>query len=76
MAPNFDRKTLHDRVYVPQNWPHDLLHPRFTLNNCGQNIRGNSRPWLFWPLAILFALVLLGVVALVVFFVVETIWHR
>ena len=48
----------------------------FTLHNCIQNIKRGSQPWLFWPLAIVFAIVLLGVVALVVLFVVETVLHR
>ncbi|HLY40732.1 MAG TPA: hypothetical protein VKR52_05930 [Terracidiphilus sp.] len=41
-----------------------------------QSIRRKSWPGLFWPLTILFSVVLLGVAALIVLFVVEMTLHR
>lgn len=42
----------------------------FCLYHSVQNIRRKSRPWLFWPLALLFGLVLAGVAALIASFVI------
>ena len=49
----------------------------FSLRNAIQHIR-KKQPWswAFWPLAILFALVLLGVLALVALFIYYTVLHR
>jgi hypothetical protein len=42
----------------------------FSLRNSIQNIRRHSRPWLFWPISIVFAIVLLGVAAMIVIVIV------
>jgi hypothetical protein len=48
----------------------------FSLRNSIQHIRKKSWPWAFWPLAVIFAIVLLGVTALVIWIVYETAIHR
>jgi hypothetical protein len=46
----------------------------FSLHNAIQNIRRkDSRSWLFWPLAVVFAIVLLGVIVLIALFVFYTV---
>ena len=49
----------------------------FSLRNAIQQIRkGQSSSWVFWPLAIIFSIVLLGAIALVTWVVFETAFHR
>jgi hypothetical protein len=49
----------------------------FSLHNAVQQIRKReSASWIFWPLAIIFAIALVGVIALVVWVVYETAVHR
>lgn len=48
----------------------------FCLRNAVQNIRKARWPWLFWPLAIIFAVVLLGIIVLVAIIVYYTAFHR
>jgi hypothetical protein len=54
--------------------PIGAIATAFSLHNTIQNIRKNdSRSWLFWPLAIIFSIVLLGVVVLIALFVFYTV---
>jgi hypothetical protein len=49
----------------------------FSLHNAIQHIRKrHSWSWVFWPLAIIFATVLLGVIAFIVWLIYETASHR
>lgn len=48
----------------------------FSLHNSIQNIRKRSHVWAFWPLAILFAIVLLAIVALIVLGILQIATHR
>lgn len=48
----------------------------FSLRNAVQHIKKGQSPSLFWPLAIIFAIVLLGVVVLIGFVVFRTAIHR
>ena len=49
----------------------------FSLYNAVQNIRKRqSWSWIFWPPAIIFTVVLLGVIALIVLFFYYTVLHR
>jgi hypothetical protein len=48
----------------------------FSLHNAIQHIRKNQWPWIFWPLAIIFTIVLLCVIALIVLFIYYTALHR
>jgi len=46
----------------------------FSLHNAIQNIRKRqSWSWVFWPLAIVFGIVLLGVIAFIIWIVYETV---
>lgn len=55
--------------------PFGAVATGFSLHNAVQNIRKrDSRSWLFWPLAILFAIVILGVIALIALFVFYTVY--
>lgn len=46
--------------------PFGAIASAFSLRNCVQNIRrGEPSSWLFWPLAIIFSIVLLAVIALI-----------
>jgi len=56
--------------------PVGALATAFSLYNSIQRIRKNSWPWVFWPLAIIFTIVLLGVTALIAWIVFETARHR
>ena len=47
-----------------------------SLLDAMQHIRKKQSPWLFWPLAIIFSLVLLGVVALIVLVIYHTAFRR
>jgi hypothetical protein len=48
----------------------------FSLNNTIQQIRKRHLPWAFWPLALIFSTVLLGVAVLIVWVVYHTVIHR
>jgi hypothetical protein len=49
----------------------------FSLHNSIQNIRKTpSSRWLFWPLAIVFSIVLLAVIALTALIISHTAFHR
>jgi hypothetical protein len=49
----------------------------FSLHNAIQQIRKRqSWSWVFWPLAIIFAIVLLGVIALIALLIYYTAFHR
>ncbi|HUK24937.1 MAG TPA: hypothetical protein VLV49_10185 [Terriglobales bacterium] len=49
----------------------------FSLRNAIQHIRKKSaRSWVFWPLASVFAIVLLGTIAFFAWIVYETALHR
>src|SRR5271170_6806565 len=57
--------------------PFGAIATAFSLHNAIQHIRKRqSWSWVFWPLAILFATVLLGVIAFIVWIVYETASHR
>jgi len=48
----------------------------FSLINAIQHIRKRQWSWVFWPLAIIFSAVLLGVVAFIALIVYYTAFHR
>lgn len=49
----------------------------FCLCNALQNIRKKgSQSWLFWPVAVVFATVLLGVIAFIALLIYHTVLHR
>jgi len=58
--------------------PFGAIATAFSLHNAIQQIRKEqSWSWVFWPLAIIFAIVLLGAIAFVAFLIYElTIHHR
>ncbi len=57
--------------------PFGAIATAFSLRNAVQQIRkGQSSSWVYWPLAIIFAVVLLGVVAFVTGVIYETAFHR
>ena len=57
--------------------PLGALATAFSLYNAIQNIRKRqSWSWIFWPLAIIFTVVLLGVIALIGLFIYYTVLHR
>ena len=57
--------------------PFGAIATAFSLRNAIQQIRNRqSWSWVFWPLAIIFATVLLGVIAFIVWFIYETASHR
>jgi hypothetical protein len=57
--------------------PTGAIATAFSLRNALQHIRkGQSGSWVFWPLAIIFAIVLVGVIAFVTWVVYETAFHR
>jgi hypothetical protein len=57
--------------------PFGAIATAFSLHNAIQHIRKRqSWSWAFWPLAILFATVLLGVIAFIVWIIYETASHR
>lgn len=57
--------------------PLGAIATAFSLRNAVQQIRKRqSWSWIFWPLAIIFAIVLLGVVALIALFIYYTVLHR
>jgi len=57
--------------------PLGAIATAFSLYNAIQRIRKRqSWSWVFWPLAIIFAIVLLGVIALITLFIYYTAFHR
>jgi len=57
--------------------PFGAIATAFSLHNAIQHIRKRqSWSWVFWPLAIIFAVVLLGVIALVAIVIYYTAFHR
>jgi hypothetical protein len=57
--------------------PFGAIATAFSLHNATQHIRKRqSWSWVFWPLAILFATVLLGVIAFIVWIIYETASRR
>ena len=57
--------------------PFGAIATSFSLHNAIQQIRKRSSwSWLLWPLAIIFAIVLLGVIALIALFIYYTVRHR
>ncbi len=57
--------------------PFGAIATAFSLHNAIQQIRKRQPwSWVFWPLAIIFAIVLLGVIALVALIIYYTAFHR
>jgi hypothetical protein len=57
--------------------PVGAIAAAFSLHNAIQQIKKRQPwAWAFWPLAILFAIVLLGVISLIVLFIYYTALHR
>ena len=57
--------------------PFGAITTAFSLHNAIQHIRNRqSWFWVFWPLAIIFATVLVGVIAFIVWFICEVASHR
>jgi hypothetical protein len=57
--------------------PVGAISTAFTLRNAIQHIRKRSSwAWVFWPLAIIFAIVLLGTIAFVGWMIYQTAVHR
>ena len=57
--------------------PLGAIATAFSLRNAIHQIRKRQPwSWLFWPLAIIFALVLLGVIALIALVIYHTAFHR
>jgi hypothetical protein len=57
--------------------PFGAIATAFSLHNAIQHIRKRqSWSWVFWPLAIIFAIVLLGVIALIALGIYYTALHR
>ena len=57
--------------------PIGVIATAFSLSNSIQQIRRKqSWSWLFWPLAIIFAIVLLGAITLIAGVIYETAFHR
>jgi len=48
----------------------------FSLRNTVQHIRKRQSGWVFWPLAIIFAIVLLGTIAFFGWVIYETAFHH
>lgn len=57
--------------------PLGAIGTAFSLRNAIQHIRRKeSRAWVFWPVAVIFGIVLLGIAALIVVFIYYTARHR
>jgi hypothetical protein len=57
--------------------PFGAIATAFSLRDAIQHIRKREAwSWIFWPLAIIFATVLLGVMAFIGWFIYETASHR
>jgi hypothetical protein len=56
--------------------PLGAIATAFSLHNTIQHIRKNDSLWLYWPLAVIFSMVLLGVLVLIVWIVYHTALRR
>lgn len=56
--------------------PIGAIATTFSLHNSIQHIRKSQSTWLFWPLAIIFAIILLAVIALIAAVIYQTAFHR
>jgi hypothetical protein len=56
--------------------PIGAIGTAFSLHNAIQHIRKKQWPWVFWPLAIIFTIVLLGVVTLIALVIYHTAFRR
>jgi hypothetical protein len=56
--------------------PLGAIGTAFALHNSISNIRRKSHLWAFWPLAVIFATVLLAIAAVLVWIVFQTATHR
>lgn len=56
--------------------PFGTIGTAFALRNALHNIRKKQSLWLFWPLAIIFSIVLLGVLAMIAIVVIDDIFHK
>jgi hypothetical protein len=57
--------------------PFGVIATAFSLHNAIQNIRKRQAwSWVFWPLAIIFAIVLLGAIAFIVMLIYALATHR
>jgi hypothetical protein len=56
--------------------PLGAIGTAFSLHNSIEHIRNKSGSWFFWPLAVIFAIVLFGVAALITLIVYETVIRR
>ena len=57
--------------------PAGAIATAFALGNAIQHIRKRqSWSWVFWPLAVIFAIVLLGIITFVAWVVYQTAFHR
>ena len=57
--------------------PAGAVATAFSLHNAIQNIRKRQPwSWVFWPLAVIFAIVLLGIIIVVAWVVYQTAFHR
>jgi hypothetical protein len=57
--------------------PWGAIATAFSLRNAIQQIRKRQPwSWVFWPLAIIFAMVLLGTIAFFAWLIYETVTHR
>lgn len=57
--------------------PLGAIATAFSLHNAIQHIRRRqSWSWVFWPIAMVFAIVLLGVIALIALVIYYTAFHR
>jgi hypothetical protein len=56
--------------------PIGAIATAFSLRNTIQHIGRRNFSWAFWPLAVIFSTVLLGVFALVALIIYHTAFHR
>jgi hypothetical protein len=57
--------------------PFGAIATGFSLRNAMQRVRKRqSWSWVFWPLAIIFAIVLLGTIVFIAWVIYETAFHR
>jgi hypothetical protein len=57
--------------------PVGTIATAFSLRNAIQRIRKRqSWSWVFWPLAVIFAIVLLGAIAFIAWVIYQTAFHR
>jgi hypothetical protein len=56
--------------------PFGAIATAFALHNAVQHIRKDSPPAIYWPIAIIFSIVLLGIIALILVIIYMDIAHR